>query len=144
MTKWDRRFLDLAALVASWSKDPSSQVGAVIADRKNRVVSLGYNGFPRNIRDDLRHMEDRDEKLRRTIHAEGNAILFARGSVEGCTMYVTHCPCARCAATIVQAGISRVITLPMPVEFEARWAMDTSSALLMFNEAGVSFEEMGR
>lgn len=141
MTKWDRRFADLVALVASWSKDPSSQVGAAIVDGKNRVVSLGFNGFPRAVTDtDV----DREEKLRRTIHAEENALLFAHRPVEGCTVYVTHPPCARCAAKLIQAGIARVITLPPTEAFRARWAEDIASSLMMFDEAGIEFEEVTR
>ena len=94
--KWDYRFLDLAAVVASWSKDGSTKVGAVITDPDHRVVSLGFNGFPRGLDDvDL----PREEKLRRTLHAEENALLFASRPLDGCSIFVTHPPCARCAAT---------------------------------------------
>jgi len=65
MSKWDRRMLGLVNLVATWSKDPSTGVGAVIVDAKNRVVSLGYNGFPRAVCDSDEALFDRDEKLRR-------------------------------------------------------------------------------
>ena len=83
---------------------------------------------------------DRDEKLRRTIHAEENALLFAGRPVEGCTLYVTHPPCARCAAKLIQAGIARVVA-QMPAEgFCERWADDMRSASAMFLEAGVGFE----
>ena len=82
----------------------------------------------------------RDEKLRRTIHAEENALLFARGPVDGCTIYVTHPPCARCAAKLIQAGVARVMA-QMPAEgFSDRWADDMRSASAMFLEAGVAFE----
>lgn len=122
MSKWDRRMLGLVNLVATWSKDPSTGVGAVIVDAKNRVVSLGYNGFPRAVCDSDEALFDRDEKLRRTIHAEENALLFAGRPVEGCTLYVTHPPCARCAAKVIQAGIARVVA-QMPAEgFGERWA----------------------
>jgi len=75
MSKWDSRFMDLARLVASWSKDPSTQVGAVIVDQDKRIVSTGFNGFPRCVNDSP---VDREVKLLRTIHAEENALLFAR------------------------------------------------------------------
>ena len=107
--KWDARFLEQAELIAGWSKDPSTGVGAVIVDPKNRVVSQGFNGFPRACADDADLLADRDEKLRRTLHAEQNALLFAHRSVEGCTVYVTHPPCARCAAMLIQSGIKRVV-----------------------------------
>lgn len=142
MNKWDHRFGGLIALVASWSKDPSTQVGAAIVDAKNRVVSLGFNGFPRAVADATEALEDRDEKLRRTIHAEENALLFAQRPIEGCTIYVTHPPCARCAAKLIQAGISRVVS-PAPSEaFRERWAADLASSRAMFGEAGVAFDEL--
>lgn len=143
MSKWDRRFLGLANLVATWSKDPSTGVGAVIVDSKNRIVSVGFNGFPRAVRDDEGALNDRDEKLRRTIHAEENALLFAGRSVEGCTIYVTHPPCARCAAKLIQAGIVRVVSRPPWNSFTERWADDMRSASTMFTEAGTVFDYLG-
>lgn len=143
MNKWDCRMLGIASLVATWSKDPSTGVGAVIVDEKNRVVSMGFNGFPRSVRDDDQILNNRDEKLRRTIHAEANAILFAGRSVEGCTIYVTHPPCAKCAATIIQAGIRRVVSRPPWNSFTERWADDIRSAAEMFAEADVSFNYLG-
>ena len=139
MSKWDDRMLALAGLVATWSKDPGTQVGAVIADRRHRVVSLGFNGFPQGVRDDPAALEIRDEKLRRTIHAETNALLFAGRSVEGCTAYVTHPPCSQCAAKLIQAGIARIVAVQPPSDFAARWAMDLGSAHVMYAEAGVDF-----
>ena len=137
--KWDRRMLDMAKLVASWSKDESTQVGAVLTDKKNRIIGLGYNGFPRNVTD---VPMVREEKLRRTIHAELNAVLNANGSVEGATAYVTHHPCAKCAALLVQVGVVRVVCPPQDAAFAARWAEDMASAKAMFNEAGILVEEV--
>lgn len=135
--KWDSRLIEIAAVVATWSKDPSTQVGAVIVDPKNRVLSMGFNGYPRAVKDEL---HERDEKLRRTIHAETNALLFARGSVEGCTVYVTHPPCAGCAAKLIQSGIKRVVFSTPSAAFSARWLDDMNSAATMFEEAGVVFD----
>lgn len=140
MTKWDNRMLALVTLVASWSKDPSTKVGAAIVDKQNRIVSLGFNGFPRAVSDHFDNLTDRDEKLRRTIHAEENAILFAERPVTGCTIYVTHPPCARCAAKIIQSGIIRVVSNPPSFEFRSRWSNDMHSALSMFAETNVAFE----
>jgi dCMP deaminase len=139
MSKWDARFLSMAGLVASWSKDPSTQVGAVITDLRNRVISLGFNGFPRDVDDDFTLLADRDEKLRRTIHAEENALLFANRSVEGCTLYVTHPPCARCTAKLIQAGIARIVTVSPAGAFAERWKEDLDSSRAMMGEAGVVF-----
>ena len=134
--KWDTRMLQLAALTATWSKDPSTKVGAVITDGANRVVSQGYNGLPRGVSDDPAILADRDEKLRRTIHAEMNAVLFAGRSVAGCTIYVTHPPCARCAAVLIQSGIARVVHADRALRPD--WAADLASARSMFAEAGIT------
>ena len=140
MSKWDRRMLGLVNLIATWSKDPSTGVGAVIVDAKNRVVSLGYNGFPRAVCDSDESLFDRDEKLRRTIHSEDNALLFAGRPVEGCTLYVTHPPCARCAAKLIQAGIARVAAQMPAAGSCERWADDMRSPSTTYLEAGVGFE----
>lgn len=140
MNKWDDRMLALAGLVATWSKDPSTGVGAVIADARNRVVSLGFNGFPRAVDDSRIADMSRDEKLRRTIHAEENALLFAGRPLDGCTAYVTHPPCARCAAKLVQAGIGRVVVGDGGPYFNTRWADDLASALAIYAESGVIFQ----
>ena len=135
--KWDSRFLDMAALAATWSKDPSTQVGAVIVDQNKRVVSLGFNGFPQGCDDHGDALENRELKLLRTIHAEDNAILFAQRDITGMTIYVTHAPCARCAAKIVQSGACRVVHPDLPTVFAARWRDDLLAAYDMFREAGV-------
>lgn len=118
----DKRFLELAALVAGWSKDPSTKCGAVIVDHQRRIISTGYNGFPAGIPDNPEHYTDRAEKYPRVIHAEKNAILFARRDLTGCTLYVWPMqPCSQCAAFIVQSGINRVVTVRHTDEQEARW-----------------------
>lgn len=138
---WDQRFLELAKHVAGWSKDPSTKVGAVIADDMMRVVSLGFNGFARGITDDSR-LEDRDTKLAHIIHAEINAILFGR-DVANTNLYTwPFPPCSRCAPVIIQSGISRVV---FPGEcwsdkpLADRWFSDMQTARAMFAEAGVEY-----
>ena len=137
--KWDRRFLELAGTVAQWSKDPSTKVGAVIVDDKNRVVSMGFNGFPRGTSDAEQRYGDRELKLKQIIHAEINAILFAKQDLAGYTLYVTPLsPCAQCASAIIQSGISRVVSLPPRVD--SKWADDIALAELHFHEASVDFQ----
>lgn len=133
---WDIRFLELAQLVGSWSKDPTTQVGAVIVDESHRVVSLGYNGFPRNVQDHEYRLEDRELKLHMTIHAEQNAILFAHKDLQGCTMYTwpIQC-CAQCAAMIIQSGIKRVVSPNMT--FRPEWRKSFDIANTMFEDAKV-------
>lgn len=137
--KWSNRFLQMATLISTWSKDDTSCVGAVIADTRNRIVSLGYNGPPHGVED---RPVTRNEKLRRTIHAETNAILHANQQLEGCTIYVTHPPCAQCAAKIIQCGIAKVVYYAPGYHFAHRWAEDLASAAAMMQEAGVEFVEV--
>lgn len=139
ISKWDRRFYNLAVHISSWSKDNSSKVGAVIVDNKRRIISVGFNGFPAGVDDTI---TGRDQKLRRTVHAEVNALSFANSSVEGHTLYVTHAPCANCAAIIIQHGIS-CIAFPEPEPaFLERWGESYEEAMKMFREAGVYIVEI--
>ena len=135
---WDTRFLDMAKLIASWSKQKTTKVGAVIVDHKHRVVSLGFNGYPTGIKDD--YNVSREEKLRRIVHAEENALLFSYRDLNGFTMYITHPPCARCAAKIIQSGIRRVVCLRPSEDFLTRWDLDVKTAYDMFNQIGIFVE----
>lgn len=110
MSKWADRFMALAEHVSGWSKDPSTKVGCVIVDRQNRVVSLGFNGFPRGVRDEESRYLDRETKLLFVAHAERNALDNAPLSVEGCTLYTLLLPCNECAKSIIQKGITKVVT----------------------------------
>jgi dCMP deaminase len=136
MTKWDTRFLGLAAYISAWSKDPSSQVGAVITDG-NRIVSLGYNGFAAGVEDRPERLNDRDCKLNLTIHAEENAMIFAKRDLTDCTVYVTHPPCPRCASKLVQEEISRIVYIAPSEDFLSRWADDIRLSNEMYQEAGI-------
>lgn len=132
--KWDHRFLDLAKLVSSWSKDPSTQVGAVITDKNNRIVSIGYNGFPQNVADDER-LHDRDNKYKIIVHGEMNAILFANKSLENCTLYTyPFMPCPRCGAMIIQTGIKRIVSFTDAPE---RWKSEFEISKKLFKEANI-------
>jgi len=115
---WDFRFLELAASISKWSKDPSTKVGAVIVNSDKKIVTLGYNGFPRNVRDDHR-LETREIKYDLIVHAEANAIIHARESLWDCTIYtMPFMPCSKCAGLIIQAGIKRVVSIDAD---NARW-----------------------
>ena len=132
--KWDSRFLDLAEFVSSWSKDPSTKVGAVITDENNRVISIGYNGFPKHIEDNTR-LDDRDTKYKIIVHGEMNAILFASKSLENCTLYTyPFMPCPRCAGMIIQTGIKRVVSYNNMPE---RWASEFELSKSLFKESGI-------
>lgn len=140
--KWDRRFLEMAKLVSTWSKDPSTKVGAVIVDDV-RIISLGYNGFAQAMPDVSEHYEDRDEKLSRIVHAEANAIMLAHTSVRSMTIYVhPFMPCDRCAVQVIQAGIKRVLA-PLPTDAQnQRWGKHFEKSRRYFAESGVILLEV--
>tara|TARA_R100000152_G_C6775833_1_gene204522 strand:- start:1942 stop:2376 length:435 start_codon:yes stop_codon:yes gene_type:complete len=138
LLNWDHRFIELAKLVGSWSKDPSTQVGAVIVDDNKRIVSIGFNGFPKGVEDSEKRLVDREEKYAIIVHAEANALMFANGSVEGCTLYTwPFQPCSRCAGLIIQSGIKRVVSV---VQNEERWEKNFNIAKKLFEEANINLE----
>lgn len=140
MNHWDARFLALAEHVAQWSKDPSTKCGAAVVRGRNEVVSLGYNGPPSGVDDELA-IADRDIKLAVTVHAEKNALLKARDDVRGCTIYVWPMPpCAQCAAAIIQAGIRRVVAPRATCEQYERWGKDWELAEMMYKHSGVQLD----
>lgn len=134
---WDQRFLDLASHVATWSKDPSTKVGAVLVGQDKRHVALGYNGFPPGIEDTQSRLTCRATRLQYTQHAERNVLDNAAFPTKEATLYVTHPPCCNCALSIVAKGIRRVVSLQMSPDFASRWAADVSRSYDIFREAGV-------
>jgi dCMP deaminase len=140
LTNWDKRFLDLAELVSSWSKDPSTKVGAVIVDDQNIIVSVGFNGFPKGIEDNDR-LNHRDSKYQIIVHAENNALMFAKRPLDGCTIYTyPFMPCPRCAGMIIQSGIKRVVSYKNTID-RMRWELDFSISRELLNEANIQLEE---
>jgi dCMP deaminase len=138
---WDQYYLAIARTAAGKSKDPSTQVGACLVDQNNIIAAVGFNGFPRGVPDDAGFLANRDTKLRIMIHAEENALLFARRDVQGGTMYVWPIPpCARCAAKIIQAGIVRVVAPEPTLEQWDRWGADWELADWLYAHAGVNYE----
>ena len=141
LRKWDNRFLEMAYLVGSWSKDPSTKVGAVIVRPEGTVVSVGFNGFPKGIKDTDERLNNKSWKYAVVIHSEENALAFANGSCRECTVY-THpiIPCPRCAAKLIQAGVKRVVSLKNGRLCAAGMELDLSRQL--FREAGVKLDEI--
>lgn len=112
---WDDYFMALALLSGMRSKDPSTQVGAVLVNPENRIVGIGYNGLPRGCCDD-NFPWDRQGPLFETkyayvCHAEQNAIMNSGGQIAGCRLYVTLFPCNECAKLVLQARVSEIIYL---------------------------------
>ena len=142
--KWDRRFLELSDLIATWSKDPSRGVGAVIVSGARQIIATGFNGLPRGV-------EDRPERLERpakydlVCHAELNAIIqCARNGVSpvGATIYTSFSPCVQCTLAIVQAGITRVVTREAGGAGDAHWLESFAKARAVMHEAGVDYRAL--
>ena len=137
---WDEYFMGVAALSAMRSKDPSTQVGACIVSPNNKILSMGYNGFPNGCDDDEfpweRTGEENETKYPFVTHGELNAILNYRGgSLEGSKLYVTLFPCNECAKAIIQAGIKTVIYK----EDKYQDSPSVRASKRMLNAAGVRY-----
>ena len=140
--KWDKRFLEMAKLVASWSKDPSTKVGTIVV-RNRTVIAQGYNGFPRGINDDDR-LDNRTIKYMYIVHSEMNAIYNAAEngvSLKDSTIYTVGLPvCHDCAKGLIQVGIKRVVT--PEIETPERWLKSLSLTEEMFKEADIVWDKI--
>ena len=138
---WDEYFMGVASLSAQRSKDPSTQVGACVASRKNKVLTMGYNGMPIGVDDEKMSWEREGDPLETkylyVCHAEFNAILNSPTSLEDGKMYVTLFPCNECAKAIIQSGIKEVIYI------SDKYADQDSfkASRIMFDMAGVKYRK---
>lgn len=143
MNKWDKRWFDIAKVVANWSKDPSTKVGAVIVSPSQHIVTTGYNGMPSGVAN-TEERWTRPKKYLFVQHAERNAIYQAAKygrSLEGCTLYTTVFPCSDCMGGIVQVKIKKVVTPQLP-DLD-RWKESWEVATEMANEAGIEIILIG-
>lgn len=139
LSKWDYRWLGEAKLRASYSKDPSTKVGAVIADGK-RHISFGYNGFPSTCEDLEEDLYDRTTKYKLVTHAEVNAIFNSHNPVRGCTIYTYPLPpCAVCSSLLAAGGISRVISQIDPSQSSTPKYLDFSDTEFILNKNKIPF-----
>lgn len=140
--KWDRRYLELAKHISTWSKDPSRQIGAVAVGDNGEVLAQGYNGFPRGIEDYPERYDDRPTKYKYVVHAEMNVIYNSSWngvSLNGATLYVWGLPvCSDCAKGIIQVGIERVVMVDQVIPED--WRNSASTTFEMFDEAGIIYE----
>jgi dCMP deaminase len=138
------KFIAVAQAFAGMSKDPSTQVGAIALDDKMNVVSAGYNGFPRGVKDLPARYLDRETKYRMVSHAEANLVAqaaYGGRSLAGCTVIVLPLPpCSSCAKLLIQAGVARV--LYQVSGDTSRWEDSFKLSKLMFDEAGVGVHEI--
>ena len=138
--KWDKRFLNLAKHISTWSKDPSTQVGCVIVDKDKRVVSMGYNGFAKGVNDSKERYNCRTIKYDLVIHSEINALIFSQKDISNCTIYTYPMPpCARCTAAIIQSGIKRIVSIKPTEDQINRWGNDFDLSKEQREEANIEF-----
>lgn len=141
LDKWDRRFVDLARYISTWSKDPSTQTGAVIVAPDLRIVSTGYNGFAKGVKDRPEDYANRELKYLKIVHCERNALLFAHEPLHGCCLYTfPFQSCSVCAAMVIQSGITRCVAPEIPEHLKERWEEDMKLSCQMFEEAGVELK----
>lgn len=142
ITKWDNKFIELAKNISTWSKDPSTKIGAVAVGDKRQILATGYNGFPRGIKDYSDRLETRETKYKYTIHGEMNCIYnatFNGVSLDGSNLYVYGLPvCSECAKGIIQVGIKRVF-MCYPEDISHKWNESGLQTKEMFHEANVEF-----
>lgn len=139
---WGDRYINLAKEISTWSKDPSTKVGAVVIGNNGEVLSQGYNGFPRSIKDTPQRLKDRGKKYNLVVHAEMNAIYNASlngVSLKGSTLYVYGLPiCNECAKGVIQVGIDKVIAT-RPADYNKEWDESIKDAKALFKEAEVEY-----
>lgn len=138
-SKWDRRWMSVAQLIATFSKDPSTKVGAVLI-ANNRIISTGFNGFPERCQDDKPLYDVLEIKYERVVHAEANALIAAPFLHQmHLTLYTTAVPCSTCAGLVINSGVNRVVAIENP-DYETRWKDRIEHTLTMFEQSGVALE----
>lgn len=147
--KWDRRYLELAKAVSTWSKDPSTKVGVVLVNYDHHQEFIGYNGFPRGVEDTDERLNDRETKYKLVVHAEVNAILKAGHMSQGATLYVYPSfmlppICNECAKVAIQAGIKTIVGYEPDLNDPRvqRWANSSNIARTMCQEAGITWRSL--
>ena len=142
--KWRNRYLLLAKHFSTWSKDPSTQVGAVAVSDNGLILSEGWNGFPRGIRDTQGRLGVRQTKYDYMVHSEKNLIYNATRngiSLLNSNLYVYGLPvCSECAKGVIQVGIKSVYVLTDTMNVRDTWVESWKKTTDMFDEVGISYE----
>lgn len=142
MANWDKRFMELAKHVSTWSKDTNTKLGAVIVDDEHTILSIGYNGLCRGAEDNIQERYERPQKYLYTEHAERNAIYNAVRSgvsLKGSTIYVPMFPCVDCARGIINSGIKKIVSYE-PNFNDERWGESFKVSYEMLKECGVKID----
>jgi len=140
---WSSKYLKLAKHVSTWSKDPSTKIGAVAVGDRGQILSTGYNGFPRNIKDSNDRLQNRESKYKYVVHGEMNCIYNATlngVSLNEADLYVYGLPiCSECAKGVIQVGIKRAF-MCYPETIRDKWKDSYKITSEMFDEVGIQHE----
>jgi|TARA_B110000908_G_C10143725_1_gene398016 dCMP deaminase len=141
-TMWSDKYIKLAKEISTWSKDPSTKIGAVVVGADGQILSQGFNGFPRGIKDSEERLNNRERKYELVVHGEMNAIYNASlngVSLKDSTIYVYGLPtCNECAKGIIQVGIKKVVAM-RPAKYNSDWDKSNKNAAALFKEADVTY-----
>lgn len=141
--KWDERFLGIARSISTWSKDPSTKVGANAVDVERKIIAQGYNGFPAGCNDSQQFYDNREAKYARIIHAETNIICNACNSRVGLqcsTIYIYGMyPCPECVKLLAQVQVSRVVFQIGETQNLEKWKTDFETSKLLMRELHIGF-----
>jgi len=141
-TAWTDKYIKLAKVISTWSKDPSTKIGCVVVGADGQILSQGFNGFPRGIKDSEERLNNRERKYELVVHGEMNAIYNASlngVSLKDSTMYVYGLPtCNECAKGIIQVGIKKVVAM-RPAKYNSDWDKSNKNAAALFKEANVMY-----
>ena len=144
LSNWDSKFMAMAENVATWSKDPSSKIGAIAVSDDYDVLSIGYNGFPRGVLDTPERLNNRDIKLKLVVHAEQNCIYNSSRngvSLKGSTLYVHGLPtCFECAKAVIQSGIKCVVVSEKAIKKSEFWEQQWEMSKVLLDEANIKYE----
>ena len=139
---WSDKYIKLAKEISTWSKDPSTKIGAVVVGADGQILSQGFNGFPRGIKDSEERLNNRERKYELVVHGEMNAIYNASlngVSLKDSTIYVYGLPtCNECAKGIIQVGIKKVVAM-RPEKYNSDWDKSNKNAAALFKEANVMY-----
>jgi dCMP deaminase len=139
---WSDKYIKLAKEISTWSKDPSTKIGAVVVGADGQILSQGFNGFPRGIKDSEERLNNRERKYELVVHGEMNAIYNASlngVSLKDSTIYVYGLPtCNECAKGIIQVGIKKVVAM-RPAKYNSDWDKSNKNAAALFKEANVMY-----
>lgn len=143
--RWDERYVNLAREVATWSKDPSTKVGAVLVRPNNSVASTGFNGFPPGHDDSPELYGNRAYKYDHVVHAEVNALQFSEGAAKGATLYTSFPPCPACVSHAAASGVVRMVSPPINTEGRNRewvweWEQNVRTSLKLAARYGIALE----